>query len=142
MKKFLVILLAIFPLSCAQRERGFYFSENALRRARNLDAYNSTREDVISNFGQPSLELEDGTWLYYSYTYNNPPFKKNRIGEDRVLLIYFDGDDKISKYSFRERKINGNIMDVEQKNREIKGNIFREFFRGLIFTPIGKGGVG
>jgi hypothetical protein len=135
----ILVILGIFLSSCVPRDRGFYFSEGAIKRAKNLDAYNSTKEDIIGSFGQPSLELEDGTWLYYSYTYNNPPFKKNRIGVDKVLLVYFDRDEKISKYSFAEREINGNMTNLKQKDKEIEGNIFREFFRGLIFTPIGKG---
>ncbi|MDR2760229.1 MAG: hypothetical protein LBB09_00070 [Rickettsiales bacterium] len=141
MKKILIISVGALLSSCVQGWRGFYFSENAVKRAKNLDAYCSTKEDVANDFGQPSLELEDGTWLYYSYAYKNPPFKKNKIGEDKILLVYFDDKEKISKYSFRERAVNGNIANIGQMKKKTEGNIFREFFRGLIFTPIGNGGA-
>jgi outer membrane protein assembly factor BamE (lipoprotein component of BamABCDE complex) len=121
-------------LSCIQRNKGFYFRD--INMARNFDVYNFTKDDLIGNIGQPSLKLDDGVWLYYSYTYKNPLFRKNKIYSEKILLVYFDDNDKIINHSFNEREFVGNITDIERERKKMEGNILREFFKGLIFTPI------
>jgi outer membrane protein assembly factor BamE (lipoprotein component of BamABCDE complex) len=121
-------------VSCVRREKGFYFGN--VDMARNLDAYNSTKNDLINNFGEPSMELDEDVWLYYSYTYNNPLFRKNKIYNEKILMVYFDKNDKITSHSFNERKLVGDITDIKQEKEGIDGNMLKEFFDGLILSPI------
>jgi hypothetical protein len=134
MRKFLIVFCLTTLFSCVQRNRGFYF--NNIDLVRNFDAYNFTKSDLIDNIGHPSTELDEDVWLYYSYTYKNPLFKKNKIYSEKILLVYFDSHDKIVDHSFDERIFVGNITDIKRENKKIEGSLFREFFKGLMFSPI------
>jgi outer membrane protein assembly factor BamE (lipoprotein component of BamABCDE complex) len=139
MKKILVAICFTFLFSCIQRNKGFYFSD--INVVRNFDSYNFTKGDLIENIGEPSLEIAENVWLYYSYTYKNPLFQKNKIHNEKILLVYFDTNDKIVKHSFEEKKYVGNITDIKKEKKKNEGNIFKEFFKGLIVTPIGGNNV-
>jgi outer membrane protein assembly factor BamE (lipoprotein component of BamABCDE complex) len=135
MKKYVVACLLIIVTACVHRNKGFYFDN--LSVVENFDAYNFTKDDVVNNIGQPSLELDDDVWLYYSYNHIISPFKKNKLGGEKILTVYFNENDEVINHYFVDREFKGDITDIKQEKKAIEGNILKEFFRGLMFSPIG-----
>jgi outer membrane protein assembly factor BamE (lipoprotein component of BamABCDE complex) len=130
------IILLFFLTSCIERrQKGFYFGENA-DKIKNLDTYYFNKRDIIENIGYPTMELEDGTWLYYSQVTKNLKVLKAKLDSELVLLVAFDGKDNIKNFSYREINNSKNLDYVEIEAKKEKKNFFKQLIDGLIFTPM------
>lgn len=127
-----IILLFILSSCIETKQQGFYFAN---KEYENFDVFNFTKEDVISNIGYPNFELEDGTWLFYSYTTKNLKILRQKLYKEQVLLVSFDKNNKIKNYSFKEINNAKNLDKVITKEKE-KNNFFKDLFNDLTITPI------
>lgn len=142
LKKFFILVL-FFCTSClAKLERGYYFADK--NKIENFDVYNFTKQDLIDNIGNASLELNSDTWLYYSYETKNLHFLKPKINKETILIVYFDENDKIINFRLTTNyktkdlanlSIGEEKIDVKTNNMKNK-NSFWDIFDGLIFTPL------
>lgn len=130
------ILLFILLCACTVKQnRGFYVKDK--EKVENFDVYNFTKQDVIDNVGNPSVELNDKTWLYYSYTTENYNFLKPKIKNEDILIVYFNDDDTINSFSYKNKNDTKNLKNINNEETENrKKNIFKSIFDGLMFTPM------
>jgi outer membrane protein assembly factor BamE (lipoprotein component of BamABCDE complex) len=130
------IVLLLFLISCVeQKQKGFYFGEN-INKVKNLDTYYFNKNDIIENIGYPTMELEDGTWLYYSQTTKNLKALKSKLQLERILLIDFDDKNNIKKFSYNEINNSENLDYTEIENKRERKNFFKHLIDGLVFSPI------
>ncbi len=134
-KEYFIILVLFFLTSCLEtKQRGFYFGNN-IEKVENFDVYNFKKNDLINNFGYPSFEFPDGSWLYYSYITKNFKIFKPKLYDEKILIVHFNKNDEIVDYSYKEvknRKIIDN-NDIESGNED---TFFNTLFKGLIITPL------
>lgn len=135
-RNILVLILTLIILtSCIEtRDRGFYFGDN-IEKVKNFDVYNFTKSDLINNFGYPSLELVDGSWMYYSYSTRNLKIFKPRLETEQVLFVNFNKNNEIISYYYKELKNKKTIDNTDMEDEE-KTNFFKALFKGLIITPV------
>ena len=128
-------MLIINLTACVEtRERGFYFGKN-IDKAKKFEFYNFKKQDLIDNFGYPSAELEDGSWLYYSYSTKNLKILRPKLRKEVVLLVNFDERDNVMNYHYRELNDRKFIDNVDLKENGGAG-FFDSLFKGLMISPI------
>ena len=131
----LLILTLLILTSCIEtRDRGFYFGDN-IEKVKNFDVYNFTKSDLINNFGHPSLELVDESWMYYFYSTRNLKIFKPKLETEQVLLVNFNKNNEIVNYYYKELKNKKTIDNTDMEDEE-KTNFFKALFKGLIITPV------
>lgn len=133
-KSICILLLSLLTcVSCTvTRENGSLFIENR-EKVENFEVFNMTKEDLIRNFGEPSLELEDRTWLYYNYTTKNISFMKKKINKENILLVSFDEKDNIISHSFKGRDNLKSVFDVKIENEKSDDSVL-DIMKGLEFN--------
>lgn len=132
-KYFTIFLLLLLCISCtATRKSGSLFNEDR-EKLDNFKVFNLTKEDLIRNFGEPSLELEDGTWLYYGYATKNLTFLKKNINSESILLVQFDDNDDIKNHLLVQRD---NLKTILDPIKIDDGNDLWDIWRGLQFSPL------
>ena len=136
MKKFYSLLLFLLLFSCTTvKENGSMFIDNK-EKVENFDTYNFYKEDLIRNFGEPTFELEDGTWLYYNYKTKNLNFLREKINEEHILFIRFDKNDKIISYVYKHRDNLKSILDIKIDDKIENDNSIIDMLKGIEFRPI------
>ncbi len=134
-KKIFTFLILMFLIACMEtKQQGFYFGDN-IEKVKNFDVYNFKKKDLINNFGYPSLELLDGSWLYYSYVTKNPKILKPKLYNEKILLVNFNKNDEIVDYFYKELK-NKKIIDNTDINDKNEDTFLNTLFKGLIMTPL------
>ena len=130
-----LLLLFLLLSACTVREnKGYYFANKEM--VENFDVYNFTKQDVASNLGLPTKELNHDTWLYYSYKTENYNFLKPKLKEEDILIVYFDENDNIENFSLMTKKDTKELLKIKDvSGNKNKGNIFKQLFEGLTFTP-------
>lgn len=132
LKSYHITVILVFLLSSCKttKENGSMFIHN-IEKVKNFDSYNFSKEDVIRNFGEPTFELEDGTWLYYNYKTKNLNFLREKINEEHILFVKFDKNDKVTNYSYKHRDNLKSVISTKIDNEiENEGN-FKDAFKGI-----------
>ena len=95
------------------------------------------KQNVELMLGAPSLEIDNNTWLYYSYHINKYGIKKSKIEREEILLITFDDDGIIKSKRYEERVRKGISIDEKYlKYRESeKQNFLKELFKDPVVMP-------
>lgn len=89
------------------KTEGYIFDSNSLRNV----PVGSSKQQVLQNFGTPSTDtdLSDNVFYYISQQrYQAALFLKPEIINRRVLAVYFDKNDKVTKvaqYGIKDQKI-------------------------------------
>lgn len=134
LKKLTLLFSLCIICSCSiKQQKGYRFTN--IEKARHFDVYNFTKEDVVGNFGANPIKLDENTWLYYSYVYKNPRFLKNKINEEKFLIVRFDDKDDVVAHNFVERKFTGKISNIEPSDKTIKEGILKELFNDVLVVP-------
>lgn len=130
---YILLLSLLLCVSCSiTRQNGSLFTDN-MEKLENFDVFNITKEDLVRNFGEPSLELEDGTWLYYNYTTKNISFMRKKINKESILLVNFDEKDNIISHSFKKRDNLKSVFDVRINDEKGDDSIL-DIMKGLEFN--------
>ena len=134
MCKKLLLLFLLLSACTVKENKGYYFANKEM--VENFDVYNFTKQDVVSNLGLPTKELDRDTWLYYSYKTENYNFLKPKLKEEDILIVYFDENDNIENFSLMTKKDTKELLKIKDvSGNKNKGNIFKQLFEGLTFTP-------
>ena len=95
------------------------------------------KQNVEQMLGAPSVEIDENTWLYYSYYINKYGIRKSKIEKEEILLLTFD-EDGITKSKRYEERINQGIS-IDKKYLEYrdseKQNLLKELFKDPIVMP-------
>lgn len=136
MKNYYALMLFFLIFSCVTvKENGSMFIDEK-EKIENFDTYNFSKEDLVRNFGEPTFELEDGTWLYYSYKTKNLNFLREKINEEHILFVRFDKNDKITGYVYKHRDNLKSILDVKIDDKSDNDNTIMDMLKGIEFTPL------
>ncbi len=136
MKGYCLLALFFLTFSCMTvKENGSMFIDDK-EKIDNFDTYNFSKEDLIRNFGEPTFELEDGTWLYYNYKTKNLNFLREKINEEHILFVRFDKNDKITSYAYKHRDNLKSILDIKIDDKNENDNTMMDMLKGIEFRPL------
>lgn len=95
------------------------------------------KQNVEQLLGVPSVEIDENTWLYYSYYINKYGIRKSKIEKEEILLLTFDEDGITKSKRYEERTSQGISIDkkyMEYRDSE-KQNLLKELFKDPIVMP-------
>ena len=129
-----VIAILFFICSCTSFVRqGAVFDDGY----RDIKEGITHKQNVELMLGAPSLEIDDNTWLYYSYYLDKYGIKKSKIEREEILLLTFDEDGITNSKRYEERVREGISIDkkyLKYRDSE-KQNFLKELFKDPIVMP-------